>query len=79
METEKYTKLMNIVSEISGVPIENITESSHMVNELDFSSMRRAMLAAELEDLTGKRVSPSKIKKWETVSDMIEFLGDSLD
>lgn len=79
MASQKTEKLYQILADISGYPAEQINENTHMVNELNLSSLHRGMLVAELEDLVGKRVPQGKVKRWETVGDMTAYLGEALN
>lgn len=78
MDEELYEKVMETVAEIAEVSRESITEETHMVKELDYSSLRRAMLVAELEELTGVSIPQGRVKRWETVGDLIAYLNETL-
>lgn len=78
VDPEKYEKLMGIVADIASVDRSAVSEESKFVTDLDYSSMRRAMLCAELEDSFGVSVPQGKVKSWTTVSELTEYLKDSL-
>lgn len=78
INAEKYEKLMQIVADIAAVGRDAVSEASKFVTDLDYSSMRRAMLCAEIEDTFGVTIPQGKVKSWETVSELIAHLRDHL-
>lgn len=78
IDPEKYEMLMDIVAEIAEVDRSEVSEQSELVNDLDYSSMRRAMLCAEIEDSFDVTVPQGKVKSWTTVSELVEYMKEHL-
>ena len=78
LDGEKYEQLMGIIAAIADVDRAKVTEESRLVMDLDYSSMRRAMLCADLEDAFDVSVPQGKIKEMQTVGDLIAYLKENL-
>ena len=79
MTNETTDKLMQAISKIFEKDISQLSLGTRFSEDLNASSMKRFMLIAELEELTGKTVSYGKVKKCLTIGDAMNLLETLLE
>ena len=67
-------KLIELISNYQGIPKENITKDSHLIKDLELSSYDIVDLSCEIEDKFNVEIPDDKIKKLQTIGDVINVL-----
>ena len=79
MNNEKQNRLNDILAEVFEVEKGSISYETRFVEDLNANSMKRVVIAAELEELSGISFTPAKIKFMKTVSELYAALRDWLE
>ena len=66
-----YDKVVSIMVELFELDPEQITEQSHLYDDLEVDSIDAVDLIIELKSYTGKKVSPEHFKSVRTVGDVV--------
>ncbi len=66
---------LDILSELSGKPIDEIRPSMHLVGDLDIDSPKALQLLVELEDRLGFEITDEAAAAMDTVGDVFDFLA----
>ncbi len=69
-------KVIEIVSEQLGVPVEEISRESSFVDDLKADSLDVVELVMEFEDTFGITIPDDDYEKIQTVGDAIEYIED---
>lgn len=78
MNEAKLQKLNDMLADVFEVEKGSVTAESRFVEDLDASSMKRAIISAEIEDMAGISISSAKIKFMQTVGELYDALADWL-
>ena len=68
-------KVIGIVSEQLGVPQEEISRTSHFVDDLKADSLDVVELVMEFEDEFGITIPDDDYEKIQTVGDAVDYIG----
>ena len=66
--------LAQIVNEIAGVPVGDITPEKSFVDDLDVDSLAMVEIATAAEDHFGVRIPDDDLKDLKTVGDAVGFI-----
>ncbi|AMW33128.1 acyl carrier protein [Fervidobacterium changbaicum] len=79
MEREElFKKVAEIISEKLNVPIEDIEEDSHLIEDLGADSLDAFDLVMVFEDEFGIKLEDDEIEKLMTVKDIVDLLQEKL-
>jgi acyl carrier protein len=73
-EDELFVKLRDVLSDSFELDPESIRLDSHLFKDLGLDSIDAVELAIQLQELTGRRVTPQEFKDVRTVSDVVAAL-----
>jgi acyl carrier protein len=68
---EIFTVLSGYLVDMFEVPEEDITLEARLYEDLDLDSIDAVDLVVQLQDLTGKKISPKVFKAVRTVEDVV--------
>ena len=71
---EKQQKVIEILAEVSGTPVESITPERHLKNDLKLDSAQALDLLATVEDDLGVEIDELTAAKLETVKDVLALV-----
>ena len=75
MEDKIEEKIIDIISQYSGLDKKDITLDSDIIQDLELSSFDVTELACELEDEFELEVPDRKISSFQTVRDVVEYIA----
>lgn len=70
-DQEIFDQLKNIFHDTFEVDVQNMTQDTHLFQDLDLDSIDAVDLAIKLQTMTGKRIKPEDFKAVRTVRDVI--------
>ena len=73
-QQEILAGLAQIVNEIAGVPVGDITLDKSFVNDLDVDSLSMVEIATAAEDQFGVRIPDEDLKDLKTVGDAVSYI-----
>ena len=73
-QQEILAGLAQIVSEIAGVPVGDITLDKSFVDDLDVDSLSMVEIATAAEDQFGVRIPDEDLKDLKTVGDAVSYI-----
>ena len=73
-QQEILAGLAQIVNEIAGVPVGDITLDKSFVDDLDVDSLSMVEIATAAEDQFGVRIPDEDLKDLKTVGDAVTFI-----
>jgi acyl carrier protein len=73
-QQEILTGLAQIVNEIAGVPVGDITLGKSFVDDLDVDSLSMVEIATAAEDHFGVRIPDDDLKDLRTVGDAVNYI-----
>jgi len=73
-QQEILAGLAQIVNEIAGVPVGDITLDKSFVNDLDVDSLSMVEIATAAEDKFGVRIPDEDLKDLKTVGDAVSYI-----
>ena len=73
-EQDILAGLAQIVNEIAGVPVGDITLDKSFVDDLDVDSLSMVEIATAAEDRFGVRIPDEDLKDLKTVGDAVSFI-----
>lgn len=73
-QQEILAGLAQIVNEIAGVPVGDITLDKSFVDDLDVDSLSMVEIATAAEDQFGVRIPDEDLKDLKTVGDAVSFI-----
>jgi acyl carrier protein len=73
-QQEILTGLAQIVNEIAGVPVGDITLGKSFVDDLDVDSLSMVEIATAAEDQFGVRIPDEDLKDLKTVGDAVSYI-----
>jgi len=72
-------KIKKIISQHLGVREKEIASSSHLIDDLNASSVEIADLITKLENIFQVKVSQEEVEQFSTVGNIIAFFSDNSD
>ena len=69
---EVETRLAGYLTTMFEVPRDKIRPEARLYEELDLDSIDAVDLVVKLQDLTGRRISPTEFKSVRTVGDVVD-------
>ena len=73
-QQEILAGLAQIVNEIAGVPVGDITLGKSFINDLDVDSLSMVEIATAAEDQFGVRIPDEDLKDLKTVGDAVSYI-----
>ena len=73
-QQEILAGLAQIVNEIAGVPVGDITLGKSFIDDLDVDSLSMVEIATAAEDQFGVRIPDEDLKDLKTVGDAVSFI-----
>jgi acyl carrier protein len=67
--------LAEIVEEIAGTPVEDVTPSANFVDDLDIDSLSMVEIAVAAQDKFGVEIPDEQLKDLKTVQDVVDFVS----
>lgn len=69
-------KVKEILSEVSGIPVSEISDDTRIAGELGLSSFDLADTVVTVEETYGVRIPDERFSELETVSDIVRILEE---
>ena len=73
-QQEILTELAQIVNEIAGVPVGDITPDKTFLDDLDVDSLSMVEIATAAEDKFGIRIPDDDLKNLKSVGDAVSYI-----
>lgn len=73
-DTTVLDGLSEIIREIAGVPVDQITPQASFVDDLDIDSLSMVEIVVECEERFGVRIPDEEVKNLKTVGDAVAFI-----
>ena len=73
-QQEILAELAQIVNEIAGVPVGDITPDKTFLDDLDVDSLSMVEIATAAEDKFGIRIPDDDLKNLKTVGDAVNYI-----
>ena len=73
-QEEILAELAQIVNEIAGVPVGDITPEKSFLDDLDVDSLSMVEIATAAEDKWGIRIPDDDLKNLKTVGDAVSYI-----
>ena len=67
--------LAEIVEEIAGTPVGDVTPSANFVDDLDIDSLSMVEIAVAAQDKFGVEIPDEQLKDLKTVQDVVDFVS----
>ena len=74
-QEEILAELAQIVNEIAGVPVGDITPEKSFLDDLDVDSLSMVEIATAAEDKWGIRIPDDDLKNLQTVGDAVNYIA----
>ncbi|HET6910279.1 MAG TPA: acyl carrier protein [Mycobacteriales bacterium] len=74
-QEEILAELAQIVNEIAGVPVGDITPEKSFLDDLDVDSLSMVEIATAAEDKWGIRIPDDDLKNLKTVGDAVNYIA----
>ena len=72
-------EVLQVLSEVSQVPVESLTPEKHLINDLDLDSTLTLELLMTLEEGLGSEISEVDAAKLVTVGSILAFVKERLE
>jgi acyl carrier protein len=73
-QQEILTELAQIVNDIAGVPVGDVTPDKGFLDDLDVDSLSMVEIATAAEDKFGIRIPDDDLKDLKTVGDAVRYI-----
>jgi acyl carrier protein len=73
-ETEILEGLAEIVEEVAGVAVEDVTAEKSFVDDLDIDSLSMVEIAVQAEDRFGVKIPDDELANLKTVGDAVSYV-----
>ena len=73
-QQEILAELAQIVNEIAGVPVGDVTPNKGFLDDLDVDSLSMVEIATAAEDKFGIRIPDDDLKNLKTVGDAVNYI-----
>ena len=77
-EEEILTGLGEIIDEVAGVPVDEVTPDKTFVDDLDIDSLSMVEIAVAAQDKFGVEIPDDQLKDLKTVQDVVNFVSKSV-
>jgi acyl carrier protein len=74
-EQDILSGLAEIVEEIAGTPVEDVTPAANFVDDLDIDSLSMVEIAVAAQDKFGVEIPDEQLKDLKTVQDVVNFVA----
>jgi acyl carrier protein len=74
-DQEILAGLAEIVDEVAGVPVDDVTPEKNFVEDLDIDSLSMVEIAVAAQDKFGVEIPDEQLKDLKTVQDVINFVS----
>ncbi|MFT8396681.1 acyl carrier protein [Propionibacterium sp.] len=71
---EIRTKLAEIVNDVAGVPVEDITDEKNFVDDLDIDSLSMVEIVYALQEAYNVDIPDEEVKDLRTVGDAVAYV-----
>jgi acyl carrier protein len=78
-EQEILAGLGEIVEEIAGVPVAEVTPSKSFVDDLDIDSLSMVEIAVAAQDKFGVEIPDDQLKDLTTVQDVVNYVSKNAE
>ena len=69
-------KIKEILSEVSGVPLAELSEETRLVGDLGMSSFDLADTVVSVEEAYGVKIPDERFREMETIADLIRIIRE---
>ena len=69
-------KIKEILSEVSGVPLAELSEETRLVGDLGMSSFDLADTVVSIEEAYGVKIPDERFREMETIADLIRIIRE---
>jgi len=69
------TGLAEIINEVAGVPLSDVTPSKNFTDDLDIDSLSMVEVVMAAEDKWGVKIPDSEVKNLNTVGDAVDYIA----
>jgi acyl carrier protein len=76
-DQEILAGLAEIIEEIAGTPVEEVTPQASFVDDLDIDSLSMVEIAVAAQDKFGVEIPDEQLKDLKTVQDVVSFVAKS--
>jgi acyl carrier protein len=76
-QQEILAELAQIVNEIAGVPVGDVTTEKGFLDDLDVDSLSMVEIATAAEDKFGIRIPDDDLKNLKTVGDAVRYIDNA--
>jgi acyl carrier protein len=74
-EQEILAGLAEIIDEIAGVPVDEVTPDKNFVDDLDIDSLSMVEIAVAAQDKFGVEIPDDQLKDLKTVQDVVSYVA----
>jgi acyl carrier protein len=74
-DQEILAGLAEIVDEVAGVPVDDVTPEKNFVEDLDIDSLSMVEIAVAAQDKFGVEIPDEQLKDLKTVQDVINYVS----
>jgi acyl carrier protein len=74
---EIRTGLAEIVNEVAGVEVDEVTAEKSFVDDLDIDSLSMVEIAVQAEDRFGVKIPDEELANLKTVGDAVDYIAKS--
>ena len=69
-------KIKEILSEVSGVPLAELSEETRLVGDLGMSSFDLADTVVSIEEAYGVKIPDERFREMETIADLVRIIRE---
>ena len=77
-ENEILEGLAEIVEEVAGVAVEDVTSEKSFVDDLDIDSLSMVEIAVQAEDRFGVKIPDDELANLKTVGDAVSYVAKNV-
>jgi acyl carrier protein len=77
-ETDILEGLAEIVEEVAGVAVEDVTPEKSFVDDLDIDSLSMVEIAVQAEDKFGVKIPDDELANLKTVGDAVSYVSKNV-
>jgi acyl carrier protein len=74
-DQEILAGLAEIIDEVAGVPVDEVTPDKNFVDDLDIDSLSMVEIAVAAQDKFGVEIPDDQLKDLKTVQDVVNFVS----
>ena len=76
-DQEILSGLAEIIEEIAGTPVEEVTPEANFVDDLDIDSLSMVEIAVAAQDKFGVEIPDDQLKNLKTVQDVVTYVQNA--